>query len=217
MPKDTGKIPEAAIRRLPKYYRYLTEKQAQGMPRVSSFLMSRETGIGASQIRRDLGYFGGFGQQGYGYNVERLKAEIAAILGLDRDYRMVIVGAGNIGQALVGYTRFAQRGFHIVGVFDVSEAVIGGECAGQTVRHVEELRGLEQPPDIGVICTPKEAAQKTADLLCEIGVQGIWNFAPAGVQVREGVALENVHLNDSLYVLSYRLGDGGVSPARAGQ
>ena len=199
-------IPEAVIRRLPKYYRYLRELERLGEVRVSSAKMSREMGFNASQIRRDLNYFGGFGQQGYGYSVPNLKAEIAHILGIDKRYNVVIIGAGNIGHALMRYKKFEQRGFNFIGMFDVDENIIDG----RTVRNISELPQIVRKYGmihIGVICTPKTAAQETAEMLERLGVKGIWNFAPVDVSVSKRVAVQHVHLNDSLYELCFRMTD----------
>ena len=214
----TEKVPEAVIRRLPKYYRYLEELCRMEEVRVSSSKMSRDLGLNASQIRRDLNCFGGFGQQGYGYSVAKLKGEIARILGLDKTYQMIVVGAGNIGQALVRYTKFSQKGYHPVGMFDVSPALVGTQVGDVLIRHTDELLDFMQgrQVEIGIICTPKSAAQKTADLLARAGVRGIWNFAPVDVQVEQGVAVENVHLNDGLYVLTYRFNAKDASSREQG-
>lgn len=197
-------IPNAVIGRLPKYYRYLRDIERKGEVRVSSAKMSKDMGLNASQIRRDLNYFGGFGQQGYGYSVNYLKTEISKILGIDKEYNVVIMGAGNLGHALIGYTKFSQLGFHIVGMFDICPAKIDGEL----VKHIDELEAVRDAYgtiDIGIICTTKNAAQETAERLERLGVRGIWNFAPTDVTVSERVAVKNVHLNDSLYELCFRM------------
>ena len=168
--------------------------------------MSRDMGFNASQIRRDLNYFGGFGQQGYGYSVPNLKAEIAHILGIDKRYNVVVIGAGNIGHALMRYKKFEQRGFNFIGMFDVDEKKIDGK----TVRHISELPQIVRKYGmihIGVICTDKGAAQETAEMLERLGVKGIWNFAPVDVSVSKRVAVQHVHLNDSLYELCFRMTD----------
>jgi len=200
------KIPEAVVRRLPKYFRYLEELERQGEERISSLRMSQDTGFNASQIRRDLNCFGGFGQQGYGYSVRKLKSEIAHILGPDKQYRSVIIGAGNMGQALVRYTPFKTEGFNILALFDVNPALVGKSVGGCRILPMDELEEFLKKNDvqIGVICTPSTVAQATADMLVSLGVIGIWNFAPADVVVRPGVAIENIHLSDSLHVLFYR-------------
>lgn len=201
------KISPAVIRRLPKYYRYLEELEGKGMDKISSSQMSLEMGLNASQIRRDLNCFGGFGQQGYGYSVEKLKREISRILGLDQRYNVIIVGAGRIGQALMGYKNFMLEGFNVVDIFDNDPKKVGTEIEGRGVQSIAALDEYLKKTgiDIAIICTPKEYAQQSADLLVSFGIKAIWNFAPADVAVRRGVAVENVHLSDSLYVLSYKL------------
>ena len=196
------KISPAVIRRLPRYYRYLEELEGKGMDKISSSQMSLEMGLNASQIRRDLNCFGGFGQQGYGYSVQKLKKEIARILGLDKRYNVIIVGAGRIGQALMGYKNFMLEGFNVIDIFDNDPSKIGTDIQG---RKVQSIAGLDTylkdgDIDIAIICTPKEYAQQSADLLVSFGIKAIWNFAPTDVAVRRGVAVENVHLSDSLYV-----------------
>ncbi|MEG0382889.1 MAG: redox-sensing transcriptional repressor Rex [Christensenella sp.] len=203
----SDKISAAVIRRLPKYYRYLEELKNKDIDKISSSQMSLEMGLNASQIRRDLNCFGGFGQQGYGYSVEKLKHEIARILGLDQRYNVIIIGAGRIGQALIGYQNFMLEGFNVLDIFDNDLQKVGTEVVGHTVQSVTALCDYLKANniDIAIICTPKEEAQQSADLLVSFGIKAIWNFAPADVAVRKGVAVENVHLSDSLYVLSYKL------------
>jgi redox-sensing transcriptional repressor len=204
-----NRISDAVIHRLPRYYRYLSELETAGIERVSSSRMSHEMNLNASQIRRDLNCFGGFGQQGYGYQVSRLKQEIMRILGIGISYRAVIVGVGNIGQALLKYRHFGEEGYQIVAVFDTDPQLIGRDLGNITVRSMNELADFvkENKVDIGIIAVPKAYAQKTADELVSLGVKGIWNFAPVDVQVRRGVSVENVHLSDSLYILSYHMRD----------
>jgi redox-sensing transcriptional repressor len=203
------KISEAVIRRLPKYYRYLNDLEQKGIERISSWKMSSDMNLNASQIRRDLNCFGGFGQQGYGYQVSKLRDEIKKILGLGKKYSVVILGAGNIGQALIKYLGFEKEGYSINALFDVSKNLIGKEVHGTKIYALESLQEYlkNNKVDIGFITTPKESAQKAADLLMQCGVKAIWNFAPVDVQVKEGVKIENVHLSDSLYVLCYRMSD----------
>jgi len=200
------RVSEAVIHRLPKYYRHLQELQARGVERISSGELSVEMGFNASQIRQDFNCFGGFGQQGYGYQVSVLLREIGNILGLNRTYNMAIIGAGNIGKALARYTGFAKEGFIVKAVFDIRPEMIGRVLSGVEVAHVDTLNDYlaENPIDIGVICTQKENAQEIAEKLVQGGVKAIWNFAPIDVEV-DGARIENVHLSDSLFVLSYRL------------
>jgi redox-sensing transcriptional repressor len=173
--------------------------------------MSKEMNLNASQIRRDLNCFGGFGQQGYGYQVSRLKKEIMKILGIGKNYKVIIVGAGNIGQALLKYRNFPTEGYNIVAAFDVDEGIIGKNIDGIVVKPMAELTDYisRHPADIGIITVPKHLAQKLADELVVLGVKAIWNFAPVDVEVRRGVSVENVHLSDSLYILSYHMRENG--------
>lgn len=206
MPKN-AKISNAVIKRLPRYRRYLYELDRKGVDKISSAELSEKIGYTASQIRQDLNNFGGFGQQGYGYNVKDLYDEISAILGLDKQYHMVIVGVGNLGHAIGNYLGYYMQGFIVDGVFDVNPELIGQEVGGIKVYDTENLVEFieDQHVDIGVICTPTSSAQEIADKLCFAGIRGIWNFAPVDIEVPSHVALENVHLSDSLYSLAYHM------------
>lgn len=204
--KPKKKISSAVIRRLPRYRRYLIELNKKGVDKISSNELSGLIGYTPSQIRQDLNNFGGFGQQGYGYNVEALMNEINAILGLDKQHAMVIVGAGKLGSAIANYT-FGKAGFAIKGMFDNNKEKIGTSSGGFEIMDVEDLVNFmeENKVDIGVICTQKEAAQEIADKMAFAGVKGIWNFAPIDLEVPARVALENVHLSDSLHALAYHI------------
>ncbi|MEA4923631.1 MAG: redox-sensing transcriptional repressor Rex [Eubacteriaceae bacterium] len=206
MPKN-AKISNAVIKRLPRYRRYLGELKKKGVSKISSNEFSRLIGYTASQIRQDLNNFGGFGQQGYGYNVNDLYSEISAILGLDQKYKMVIVGAGNLGQAIAGYTHYYKSGFIVDKIFEVNPKMIGMKINDIEVLDYEKLVEYVEEHDIemGIICTTKDSAQEVADKLCFAGVHGIWNFAPVDIEVPSRVALENVHLSDSLYSLAYHM------------
>ena len=199
------RVPEAVIRRLPEYYAKLCELEAQGVIRISSMQLSQKMGLNASQIRQDLNYFGGFGQQGYGYNVKALHTEISRILGLDRDYKMIIVGCGNLGQALANYTHYYKAGFIVCGMFDINPRLVGLKINDIEVMDYSALDDyLEKNPiDIGIICTNKGSAQEVAEKLVAGKVKGIWNFATVDLTVSDEVALENVHLSDSLQSLAY--------------
>lgn len=200
-------ISMAVVRRLPKYYRYLGELLNNDIKRVSSQELSKITGFTASQIRQDLNCFGGFGQQGYGYNAEELHKEIGKILGLDRIYKTVIVGAGNLGHAIANYSSFNKSGFKNWGIFDVDPEVIGQTINGVKVMHISELEEFVKNNNItiGVICTPRAFSQDVADLLVKGGVHGIWNFAPVDLKVPNHVVVENVTLAESLFTVSYLL------------
>ncbi|MDI9503266.1 MAG: redox-sensing transcriptional repressor Rex [Tissierellia bacterium] len=203
--KKEHRVSIAVIKRLPKYYRYLGMIAEKGIIRISSQELSNITGLTASQIRQDLNHFGGFGQQGYGYNVEELRGEIERIIGINRDYNAVIVGAGNIGHALAQYERFEGLGFMIIGMFDTDEEKIGEEFDGIPVYDQAELSTFidKEKVDIVVITTPAHVAQQVADIAVDAGVKGIWNFAPVDLKVPEKVVVENVHLNESLFTLTY--------------
>ena len=201
------KVSNAIIRRLPRYRRYLGYLQTKGIKKISSNELSEMIGYTASQIRQDLNTFGEFGQQGYGYEVDKLYREINKILGLDREYRTVVVGVGNLGQAITNYTYYYKIGFNIIGLFDVNPRIIGN-----VINDVEVLdsAGLEEYVsregiDIGIICVNRENAQQVADSLVSGGVKGIWNFAPIDLVVPDDVALESVHLSDSLHALSFMI------------
>lgn len=195
------------IRRLPKYYRYLEELLEKGITRISSQELSSITGFTASQIRQDLNNFGGFGQQGYGYNVEDLHGELGKILGLDHKFNAVIVGAGNLGQAIADYKGFEDAGFKVVSIFDRNPRVIGLQIRGIEIRDVETMEDYirDNNIEIGIITVPKESAQQVADTYVRAGVKGIWNFAPTDLNIPEDIVVEDVRLNESLFILSYFL------------
>ncbi len=200
-------ISQAVISRLPRYLRYLGDLKDQGVERVSSQELSELMSVTASQIRQDFNNFGGFGQQGYGYNVSSLYEEISKILGLDHEYRFVIIGAGNLGRALGNYLNFERRGFHFCGIFDIDQNLLGKEVRGIPVRSMEELPEFlqENPIDIAVLTIPKTEAANLVDTLVGNGIKAIWNFAHVDLNVPEGVQVENVHLSDSLMKLSYNI------------
>ncbi|PAB59335.1 redox-sensing transcriptional repressor Rex [Anaeromicrobium sediminis] len=207
MQKGNTRISMAVIRRLPKYRRYLSELLDKDIHRISSKELSKIIGFTASQIRQDLNNFGGFGQQGYGYNVEELHSAIGKILGLDHSYNTVIVGAGNIGQAIANYTNFEKAGFKPTAMFEINPKLIGLKIRDIEIMDADLLGTYikEKNINIGIICTSKEKAQDVANVMVESGIQGIWNFAPTDLQVPEHVVLETVHLSESLYTLSYLL------------
>lgn len=204
---EEREISQAVIRRLPRYYRYLGELIEENVERISSNELSRRMKVTASQIRQDLNNFGGFGQQGYGYNVRYLYSEIAKILGLDTDHNMVIIGAGNLGQALANYASFEKRGFILKGMFDVNPRLKGISIRGVEIRMMDELKEfiVENEIDIAVLTIPKAKAREVAALLAENGVRAIWNFAHTDLNLPENVIVENVHLSESLMRLSYNL------------
>lgn len=204
-------VPMVVIRRLPKYYRYLGELVERKVERISSQTLADMMGISASQLRQDLNHFGEFGQQGYGYRVEDLYQEIGRIIGLEKEYYMVIVGAGNLGQALANYPNFAKRGFILKGVFDVNPKLIGLKLRENEIMDTDGLEDFirENKIDIGIITVPKEAAQEVADRMVRAGIKAIWNFAPVDLKVPKEVILVNEHLADRLMVISFRLKELG--------
>ena len=201
------KVSNAIIRRLPRYRRYLGYLQTKGIKKISSNELSEMIGYTASQIRQDLNTFGEFGQQGYGYEVDRLYKEINKILGLDREYKTVVVGCGNLGQAITNYTYYYKIGFNIIGLFDVNPKIVGNVINDVEVMDSADLEEYvkREKIDIGIICVNRENAQKVADSLVSGGVKGIWNFAPIDLNIPEDVALESVHLSDSLHALSFMI------------
>ena len=201
------KVSLTVIRRLPKYYRYLTDLSEKSVSRISSKELSVVTGFTASQIRQDLNNFGGFGQQGYGYNVEDLKNELGKILGIEKKYNAVIVGAGNLGQAITNYKSFEKAGFKVISMFDKNPRVIGLKLRDVEIRDIEDIEEFikENNVEIGIITTPKESAQEVADIYIKAGIKGILNFAPTDLNVPEEIIIEDVRLNESLFILSYFL------------
>ena len=206
---DNKGISKAVITRLPRYYRYLGDLLANGVERISSNDLSDMMKVTASQIRQDLNNFGGFGQQGYGYNVGYLYNEIGKILGLDQVHTMIIVGAGHLGQALANYVKFEKRGFKIIGIFDINPELRGKVVRGIGIQMLSELPGFlkAQKVDIATLTIPKSSAKEVANLLVENGVKAIWNFAHLDLNLvlPKDVIVENVHLSESLMKLSYNL------------
>lgn len=206
---ENKEISNAVIKRLPRYHRYLGDLMAQGVERISSQELSVRMNVTASQIRQDLNNFGGFGQQGYGYNVAYLYQEIAKILGLDRENSMVIIGCGNFGRALANYQNFENRGFVTKAIFDVNPDKVGNRIRNIPVLYIDELAKFLQNNDIkiAVLTIPREAAVKVAEILVENGIKAIWNFAHVDLDVPADVVVENVHLSESLMQLSYRIAE----------
>lgn len=210
MPKAVS-VSLSVIRRLPRYYRFLGELIKSGRLRISSKELSEKMNLTASQIRQDLNCFGGFGQQGYGYNVQMLYNEIAKILGLSKKQRTILIGAGNLGSAILNQMDFGAFGFDIAGVFDNSPKIIGQSIRGFTVRDINELEEFckENSPAIAILCIPRKAAKDLADPLVDLGIKGFWNFSHYDLAIDyHGIVVENVHLADSLMTLSYRVNAG---------
>ena len=204
---EQRKISRAVISRLPRYYRYLGDLLEAGVERISSSDLSKKMHVTASQIRQDLNNFGGFGQQGYGYNVQYLYTEIGKILGLDRCHNFIIIGAGNLGQALANYASFERSGFILKSLFDVNPRLEGVTIRGIPVRMVDELEDFLKNNDIEIaaLTLPKSKAIEVTDILVDNGVKGIWNFAHTDLSLPKDVVVENVHLSDTLMKLSYNL------------
>jgi redox-sensing transcriptional repressor len=203
------KVSIAVIRRLPRYYRYLSDLLNLDITRISSKELSARMGITASQIRQDLNCFGGFGQQGYGYNVEPLFNEIGNILGVNNQFQTIIIGAGNMGQALANYNNFERRGFKIIGIFDVNLKLIGKKIRGIEIFHLDTLEEFAKKMkiDIAMLCIPYEQTPEVAERVARLGVKGLWNFSPMDLKLTYDVVIENVHLSDSLMVLGYRMNE----------
>ena len=202
-------ISKAVFKRLPRYYRYLGDLLKDGVERISSNELSERMSVTASQIRQDLNNFGGFGQQGYGYNVQHLYDEIATILGLDETHNMIIVGAGNLGQALANYVNFENRGFKLVGIFGKNPDLYGKEIRGIKIKSLDEIPEFlkNTKVEIATLTVPKTAVEEVADMLVENGIRALWNYAHTDLHLRypKNVIVESVHLSDSLMRLSYNL------------
>lgn len=204
---EEREISQAVIGRLPRYYRYLGELLSNGVERISSSDLSKRMHVTASQIRQDLNNFGGFGQQGYGYNVKYLHTEIGKILGLNVNRNFVIIGAGNLGQALANYAAFERSGFILKGIFDVNPRLEGVSIRGIPIRMMDDLKPfiMENNIEIAVLTIPKTKAAEVAQMLADTNIKGIWNFAPTDLHLPKEVVVENVHLAESLMRLSYKV------------
>ncbi len=207
MGKNDG-VSISVIKRLPRYYRFLGELKSKGIVRISSKDLSEKMGFTASQIRQDLNCFGGFGQQGYGYNIESLYNEIGKILGVDKTRKAILIGAGNLGKAVALHMSFEARGFNLIGVFDKNPALSGQMLRGIPIRHIDGLFDFckDNSPVVAVLCIPSSAAEVLAPQLVQLGVKGFWNFSHYDISANHpNVAVENVHLSDSLMTLSYHV------------
>ncbi|MDE7289170.1 MAG: redox-sensing transcriptional repressor Rex [Oscillospiraceae bacterium] len=201
-------ISVSVIKRLPRYYRFIGELVKQGTVRISSGELAEKMSLTASQIRQDLNCFGGFGQQGYGYNLVELQEEIGKILGVKQGYKTVLIGAGNLGRAIATHMNFTEYGCTLVGIFDSDEKKAGSTVAGLTVTHVSEMESFfkKELPQIAILCIPKTAAQELADKLVSLGIKAFWNFSHYDIKIsHKDVVVENVHLGDSIMMLSYSL------------
>ncbi len=201
-------ISTSVIKRLPRYYRFLGDLKLQGMTRISSRELSERMGLTASQIRQDLNCFGGFGQQGYGYNIELLQQEIAKILGLDVPKTAILIGMGNMGKAVMMHMNFDNKGFKVIGIFDSKESLVGQMVRNLPIRSSEDIDEFcrENNPQVAILCIPKEAAENISDQLINLGIKAFWNFSHYDLSLQyDGIVVENVHLSDSLMTLSYQL------------
>lgn len=209
-PGEIKKISMAVIKRLPKYYKYLGELMRKNVERVSSQELSKILGFTASQIRQDLNNFGEFGQQGYGYNVSQLYTEIAKILGITTNHKMVVIGAGNLGQALANYTGFSIHGFDIIGIFDKNPNLVGRKINDIPIYPVEDMEYFinKNNVDIAVLTVPRDETESIVNRLTNTAIRGIWNFTPVEINIEDrDIVVENVHLIDSLLTLSYRINE----------
>ena len=201
-------VSSSVIKRLPRYYRFLSHLQKEGMVRIPSRELAQRMGLSASQIRQDLNNFGGFGQQGYGYNIASLYKEIGKILGVDSGFKTVLIGAGNLGHTIATQMDFKALGFDLIGIFDRKETLAGQMIKGIPVRDAEELEDFckENQVDVAVLCVPYDSAEKLVDILIPCGVRGYWNFSHYNISEKyPDVSCENVHLNDSLMTLCYQV------------
>ena len=205
-----AKVSNNVIRRLPRYLRKLDELKAAGVDRISSGELGRQMGLTSSQIRQDFSCFGEFGQQGYGYNVTGLRAEIASILGMNRDFSVILVGVGNIGRAMIENFCFEQYGFHLIAAYDVRPEVVGTDISGISIHDISELHHVFETSkvDMAVLSVPKHIANQVARDLVDQGVKAIWNFTNVELNVSENeVIVENIHFSDSLLALGYYLSE----------
>lgn len=198
----------SVVRRLPRYHRFLTELEKKGTTRISSKELSEKMGLTASQIRQDFNCFGGFGQQGYGYNVPQLRMEIGNILGLQNKFKCILIGAGNLGRAIMGHMPFEELGFQLIGAFDNSPKVIGSVISGCKISDYRDIRKFyaEKSPIMAILCVPRDAVEKISDELYEIGIRSFWSFSHYDISLKHpDVIVENVHMNDSMMTLCYKL------------
>jgi len=207
MKNPKHEVPIVVIKRLPRYYRYLSDLTQHGINRISSAELSKRMGVTASQIRQDFNCFGDFGQQGYGYNVKHLHEKIGEILGLNKSYSLIIIGAGNLGHALANYAGIERRGYQIIGIFDNDPNKVGTKIKNVSVSDIESLESFcsEHQVDIAVLAIPKSEVKEITSRLVSAGVKGLWNFSYSELETPEDIVVENVHLSDSLMTLSYKI------------
>ncbi|MBP3559178.1 MAG: redox-sensing transcriptional repressor Rex [Clostridia bacterium] len=208
--KENNQVSVPVIKRLPRYHRYLEELKKMGVVRISSKELSVRMGLTASQIRQDFNCFGGFGQQGYGYNIEQLYNEIGNILGINNKSKAILIGAGNLGHAIATHLNFQNKGFELISIFDNNPEVVGTTVGGLVVLNSNDLEEFckKEKPDIAILCIPAEYAAENADKLVSLGIKGFWNFTQYDLVHRyENIAVENVHLGDSLMTLCYQINE----------
>ncbi|MBC3802851.1 redox-sensing transcriptional repressor Rex [Acetobacterium fimetarium] len=207
MHRFSKKVSMTVVKRLPKYYQYLTDLLLNDIEKISSKELASLMGLTASQIRQDLNSFGGYGQQGYGYNVLELREAIKEILGLDSDYTCIIIGSGNMGHAIANYERFKREGVMLIGAFDVDPLRVGTVVGNVVVKHMDELEGFVKNHDIDIciLCVPRGVGQQVAKTVTDLGIKGILNFSPLDLDVPDDVVVENVNITDSLFTLTYLL------------
>jgi len=207
MANQQKKVSDAVIKRLPRYFRYLADLKENNVLRISSKALSEKMGFTASQIRQDLSCFGGFGQQGYGYNVESLYSELKKILGVNKSFGIIIIGAGNLGQAIANYGKFEKRGYFLKGIFDVNKDLIGNKIDGVDIMTMDSLPEFlkNNHVDIAVLTVPRNVTTVVAEDIVKLGIKGIWNFSAMDIKVPDDVEVENVHLSDSIMVLGYKI------------
>lgn len=208
--KENNQVSVPVIKRLPRYHRYLEELKKMGIVRISSKDLSVRMGLTASQIRQDFNCFGGFGQQGYGYNIEQLYNEIGNILGINNSSKAILIGAGNLGHAIATHLNFQNKGFELISIFDNNPEVVGTTVGGLVVLSSDDLEDFckKEKPDIAILCIPAEYAAENADKLVSLGIKGFWNFTQYDLVHRyENIAVENVHLGDSLMTLCYQINE----------
>ncbi|MBK5244367.1 MAG: redox-sensing transcriptional repressor Rex [Eubacteriaceae bacterium] len=209
MNRFSKKVSMTVVKRLPKYYQYLSDLLLNDIEKISSRELASLMGLTASQIRQDLNSFGGYGQQGYGYNVAELREAIKEILGLDSEYNCMIIGAGNMGNAIANYERFRREGVILKGVFDVDPLRVGTVVGSVVVKHMDEIEDFVKNTeiDICILCVPREVGQQVATRITDLGIRGILNFSPLDLDVPDDVVVENVNITDSLFTLTYLLGE----------
>ena len=206
--QNQNKVSLPVIKRLPKYYRYISDMHNNGIVKVSSSELARMMGTTASQVRQDFNCFGGFGQQGYGYGVHQLCEEIGSILGVDRAHKCILIGAGNLGKAIATHISYNFAGFDLIGIFDNSEQVVGQQIADLRVLPAAGIRRFcsENAPLMAILCVPDSAVKSVVELLYDIGIKSYWNFSHYDIALRyPDTIVENVHLNDSMMTLCYRV------------